>query len=365
MAATAQGGRDLIKRTVEQIQKDFYPGQTADNGGDPQTVQNFFPPAMAGFWSLLRECQIADGKFNRAEKEQIATVISFSNECKFCCASHSNFAAAAGADGEGLRAAVAANDPSLFKEERMKKVGQWVKDCQKKASPALKEAPPFSLDEAPEVIGTAFTFNYINRVVDKFLTEGLVLPLLPWPVRFLLHALPFLQKPFLGMFAGMVGKHIKEVGPVKQGEAVCIVGTDAKPPPGFEWSEKSVSIAKAFTYWCRAMDDLAKEYIPPEVTDFVGKYIDENYKGEDPPISRNWVFQAAEESGLSEAYQSATRFMLLMSFARFQIDGAIKADLKKHFPDFQTQRAMGMWAAHKTATAISKWEGESVMRMSK
>eukprot|EP00803_Ostreobium_quekettii_P001073 evm.model.scf_23.14 EVM.evm.TU.scf_23.14 scf_23:138729-141281(-) len=160
-------------------------------------------------------------------------------------------------------------------------------------------------------------------------------------------------------------EHMKRLGAVKEGEALAILGRDAKPRPEFRWNEKNECIAKVFAYWCWAMDELAEQYIPKEVTNFVGKYIEENYSGEDPPLSRNWVFKVAEETGMSEAQQCAIRFMLLLSFARFQIDGAIKADLKKHFPDYRTQRAMGIWAAHKTATAIAEWEGESVMRFTK
>ena len=73
-------------------------------------------------------------------------------------------------------------------------------------------------------------------------------------------------------------------------------------------------------------------------------------------------FPFAEETGLSEAQQSAVRYMLLMSFARFQIDGAIKRDLARHFPDAKSQRAMGMWAAFKTASAVSKWQGECALK---
>ena len=73
----------------------------------------------------------------------------------------------------------------------------------------------------------------------------------------------------------------------------------------------------------------------------------------------------AESSGLSEANQSAVRFMLLMSFAHFQIDEAIRDDLARHFPDEHERRAMGMWAGFQTAKLISKWAEESVMKFVK
>ena len=54
--------------------------------------------------------------------------------------------------------------------------------------------------------------------------------------------------------------------------------------------------------------------------------------------------------------------MLLISFARFQIDDTIRDDLAKHFPDEHTRKAMGMWTAFQTAKAISKWGGDSLLK---
>eukprot|EP00803_Ostreobium_quekettii_P002874 evm.model.scf_2651.1 EVM.evm.TU.scf_2651.1 scf_2651:3474-9936(-) len=306
--AISEEQSDLLEKTVSQVQKDFMPGQQAHNSGDPQSVHAFFPPAFAGFWAILREAAVADSRFTRAEKEQIAAFVSVSNECKFCTAAHTNFAIAAGADGDAVREAIAAGNPELLATARMRKICSWAKDAQEKRSSVLNE------------------------------------------------------RPFMNMVFGKVGNHIKGAGPVKQGESLAIVSQDAELPAAFRWTKGNASIAKAFAYWNWAMDELAKKYIPKEVTDFVGDYIEQNYTGQDPPISRKWVFNVAEETGLSEANQSAVRYMLLMSFARFQIDGSITGDLAKHFPDEHTQLAIGMWAAHQTAKEISKWGGEAALK---
>lgn len=42
------------------------------------------------------------------------------------------------------------------------------------------QKPPFSQDEAPEVLGVALFFNYINRLVDTYLTRDFTLPSMPW-----------------------------------------------------------------------------------------------------------------------------------------------------------------------------------------
>lgn len=57
----------------------------------------------------------------------------------------------------------------------------------------VHQAPPFSLSEAPEIIGTAFYFNFINRVVDEYLTTDLLLPDIPGPLKFVLRTFPDLQ----------------------------------------------------------------------------------------------------------------------------------------------------------------------------
>lgn len=35
----------------------------------------------------------------------------------------------------------------------------------------------------PEVLGVAFYFNYINRLVDTYLTRDATLPSMPWAVK--------------------------------------------------------------------------------------------------------------------------------------------------------------------------------------
>ncbi|CAD7698905.1 unnamed protein product [Ostreobium quekettii] len=365
MASTTDADhKELLERAVAQVQKELFPGHQPDNGApaDPEALHAFFPPVYAGCWAIYRECVVSDGSRTRRNKEPIAATISSSNGCKCCTTSHTNFAVAAGADGYSLRASIAAGDPSLLTEENVRKVCSWAKECQRRDAPALKEVPPFNMNEAPEIIGTIHMFNYLNRIVQKYLTTDLVLPAFPWPVKLLLRAFPFLQRPFFDLFFfSQLGKTVKEVGPLKQGASLEILVVDSQLPGEFQWAQRNASVAKAFTYWSWAMGELANKYIPKEVTKHVGKYIDEKYTGEAPPAANKWVYRVAKETGLSEAHQSAVRYMLLMSFARFQIDGAIKRALARHFPDGRTQRAMGMWAAFKTASAVSKWQGECAL----
>lgn len=79
-----------------QISRDFLPGTRADGPTDPLTVHVFYPPALSGLWSALREAVVADGTLARWKKEAVAAIVSKSNECAFCIAAHVDFASGAG-----------------------------------------------------------------------------------------------------------------------------------------------------------------------------------------------------------------------------------------------------------------------------
>src|SRR5262249_38608033 len=110
------------------------------------------PRLLAGVWCVLRETMIAAGNISRADKEAIATGVSQANECPYCVEVHNTMLGGAG---------VAASPKLLV----------WASHTLSPDTPAARQ-PPFRRENAAEIIGTAVTFHYVNRMVNIFLGDS-------------------------------------------------------------------------------------------------------------------------------------------------------------------------------------------------
>lgn len=50
----------------------------------------------------------------------------------------------------------------------------------------ILQKPPFTKEQAPEVLGVTFFFNYMNRIVDTYVTQDATLPTMPWFLKLLM-----------------------------------------------------------------------------------------------------------------------------------------------------------------------------------
>ncbi|GMH40350.1 hypothetical protein BSKO_08254 [Bryopsis sp. KO-2023] len=319
---------DLYDKTLEMISKSFMSTDGLKDGShNPLTFHMFYPPLLFGMMPMLQETVLVNGQLSRMDKETLASFVSNSNRCVFCTNAHQTMAESLGADLDELQRATEAEDPLALSNKRPGEIIKWMLAAQKKNAPEISQIN--LKEEVPEIIGTAFKFNYINRVVDTFVTREKMLP-----------------KKEGNSTADRLLK--KKRAPPLPGSAVEIMELSLKLPDDFSWAESNGPISQV--------------YIPQLVTDFVGKYIDENYDGSKPPLSRRWVFEVAEKLDGTESEEFAAAFMLLVSFARFQIDESLKKDFESHYQNFDTRRAMCAWAAFQTARRIAGWQGEALSR---
>ena len=136
----------------------------------PLTIHSACPEVMAGVWAAFREIFVVDPG-HRKERELVAAGVSLINECPYCVDVHSAMLDATG--DHGLAAAIrgdghqAADNPLL----------QWSK-ATLTPDAAIQTNRPFAQPLAPQMLGTAFLFHYINRMVSVFLDDS------PAPVRF-------------------------------------------------------------------------------------------------------------------------------------------------------------------------------------
>src|SRR5207237_2164674 len=98
-----------------------------------------------------------------SNKEAIATAISRINDCPFCVGAHAFLANVAGSKDDGEVLATGA--PTGIADRYRRDLAQWAAATRRPGDELLQRVP-FSEAEAPEVIGTAVGFHYINRVVE-------------------------------------------------------------------------------------------------------------------------------------------------------------------------------------------------------
>ncbi|MCZ0983633.1 carboxymuconolactone decarboxylase family protein [Streptomyces diastatochromogenes] len=119
----------------------------------PLALHSPAPEALAASWLLLRETLLAQGRVSRAAKEAVATAISRANDCPYCVEVHE--AKLATLTGAGAHGALA----------------DWA-DRNALGPAEGEERRPFDAADAPEILGTAVTFHYLNRMVRLFLPDS-------------------------------------------------------------------------------------------------------------------------------------------------------------------------------------------------
>ncbi|MGP4095974.1 carboxymuconolactone decarboxylase family protein [Nonomuraea sp. KM90] len=115
---------------------------------------------LAATWALLRESLLA-GRAPRTGKEVVALGVSMANRCPYCVAAHTTLLHATGEHrlGESIARGDTPEDPvhaALL---------AWARGG---------GAPPFPAELAPEYVGTALAFHFINRIASALLTENLL-----------------------------------------------------------------------------------------------------------------------------------------------------------------------------------------------
>ncbi|WP_392673772.1 carboxymuconolactone decarboxylase family protein [Streptomyces sp. LN785] len=116
------------------------------------------PDLLAAAWALLRE-SLLTGQAPRTGKEVVAAGVSLVNRCPFCVAAHTMLLHATG--DHRLAETIARGD--LPDDPGHRRLLAWGKD--------MSTPRPFPAAQAPEYIGTALSFHFINRIVSSLLTE--------------------------------------------------------------------------------------------------------------------------------------------------------------------------------------------------
>ncbi|MCH7689258.1 MAG: carboxymuconolactone decarboxylase family protein [Planctomycetes bacterium] len=304
----------------------------------PITIHAAVPELLAGVWSMTRESMVA-GDVSRAEREAIPAAVSHINQCPFCVDVHSTMLH--GGSEHGVAAAILSGNVDQLPDSRIGNIARWALATRSPGAEILR-TPPFSPEEAPELIGTAVAFHYINRMVNVFLDES-PFALLPIGLRW--------TKGFIPRVAGkVIAKRILGVS-VTPGESLDLL-PDAELPPEFSWAESNPAVAGAFARLSAVIEQAGADVLSDEVRDLVRQHV-ESWNGDDPGMSRRWVEDAV--AGLREPDQAAARLTLLTALASYQVDEKVIHEFRQHYPSDAQLIAATAWASFTAARKVSSW----------
>lgn len=304
----------------------------------PLTLHSPLPKLLAAVWAISREALIA-GPVDRSEREIVAAAISRINECPFCVEVHTTMLFGAGHSEIAKSLLLETHEGRA--QERGYQLARWAMATRTPGAKALR-TPPFSATEAPELIGTAVAFHYINRVVNVFLDAS------PLPVS----SIPRWMKAPFGQVAGrLFGKRIIGLS-VVAGESLPLL-KEGDLPKEFAWARgNNEAVAGAFSRLASTMEEIGQAVVPTPVRELVEAYLS-SWNGADPGISRQWVENAIAD--LPDDDQPCGRLALLSAIASHQVDADVIQAFRQHVPSDEALIGTVAWGSYLATRRISGW----------
>jgi AhpD family alkylhydroperoxidase len=269
----------------------------------PVALHAAAPDVLAAVWLMLRETLLAGDPAHRAAKEAVAASVSLANTCPYCVEVHG--AALVGVRGDGEARRIAAGRLDDVADPRLRELTRWAYGSGQWTA-ARRIAAPFPAAQAPLYIGVAVVFQYINRMVNVFLSDS---PLDPLPRRG--HAVG-------RAVAARVFGHFARVAQ-RPGLARDLL-PDAALPDDVAWAAGDRHIADAMARGCAAIEAAGAQVLPAAVRDLVTARLAD--PDAEPPgmIITPWL--AHEVAGLAPDERAAGRLALLTAWASHRVTDA-------------------------------------------
>jgi AhpD family alkylhydroperoxidase len=291
----------------------------------PLALHSPAPEALVAAWLLLRETLLAEGRVGRAAKEAVATAVSQANDCPYCVEVHEATLATLGAAG------------------RHGPLAEWARAAA--TVPAAAPAPaPFDAQEAPEILGTAVTFHYLNRMVRLFLPDSPVPASAPAAGR--------------GPAMRMVARALRpdRGRTVRPGASLGLLPA-APLPAGLDWAKATPAVAGALSRAVASVDAAAERWIPEAVRDLLHTEL-AVHDGTVPGPSRAWLDEAT--AGVPDGRLPAARLALLIALNPHQITDADIDAFRAVHPGDRELVELASWAALTAAVQTGVRLGEAV-----
>lgn len=294
------------------------------------------PAALCASWAIVREPTWGP-RVDRATKEAVAVAVSAANACPYCVDVHTTTLRVI--SGTASATAVAAGAADDIRDTRLRAVVRWARASRDPNADVVRRRP-FPDEQAPELIGVALAYHYINRMVNVFASPS------PFPARG-----PMAKSVFTWVAMPVFRTWLART--VRRGESLDLL-PPAPLPDDLGWARPDPLIADAFGRAAAAFDAVGVQAIPETVRGLVSTRLRE-WRGEDPGLSRAWVDAAVED--LPQRDQPIGRLALLSAFASYQVDDRVIADARAGAGPHADARliATGSWASFAAARRIGSW----------
>ncbi|MFI6509016.1 carboxymuconolactone decarboxylase family protein [Streptosporangium sp. NPDC050855] len=331
LAPVAPGGAPpLVAGVYAQLERDF--GMLAP----PVALHAPAPETLAACWTMLRETLVVPGLLGRAAKEVVATVVSLGNACPYCVDVHG--AMLHGLVGAADALAVTGGRDGAVADPGHRALAAWARAAGT-AEDAARHGLPFPPEWFPEQAGVLVTFEYLNRMVNVFLTGELMPRALPAPLR--------------GGLARLAGRVMRPVALRQAAPGDSLALLPAAPlPADLSWAAPSPAIAGALARASAAIEEAGRRSVPAGARRLVLAEL-ETWTGERRGPGRAWVNEAL--SGLPAAERPAGRLALLTAFASYQVDAAVIGELRRHGAGDRALVETAAWASLAAARRVARW----------
>jgi AhpD family alkylhydroperoxidase len=322
-----------VARIYDEVRRDF--GLLQDPAGNsPFLIHSVHPELLAAMWAAFYETVLAEGRVSRADKEAIAATVSRINDCPFCLEAHALLTDVAG-DAHDRRALMTGRIDGI-PSGRRRELAAWAA-ATRQPQHRLVRCPPFSRHESPEVIGTAVTFHYINRLVEVFqghqpLSTG------PGPRAFTI--------PVVSWLARRAMRRSRPPGRFVADSAAAAL------PADFGWARSAPAVASTQARFVAAVELAGRAALPEPCRQRVTSILAE-WDGVDLPLAADWLDEV--ESGLDHESRSGTRLTVLAALAPYRVDEKTVEQFRRFRPLDRDLVGAVAWAALNAARRIGSW----------
>jgi len=318
----------LVARVYPQIKKEF--GALVE----PFTLHAPSPELLAGAWSACRESLLV-GSVRRDVKEAVAATVSRINQCPYCVDAHTIMLNATSARNSAD--AIIHQQDDQIRDATVRSIVKWAAATRSPGAEVLL-SPPFSQKDAPEIIGTAVFFHYVNRMASVLLSKT------PLPSNH-----PLLKGFFKRMAGWFFSRAIHRSKPL--GASLELL-PESELPTDLAWAKRSPNIAGAFARFAAVVNRAGRDFIPEDVRDCVVKHV-QAWDGKDPRLGRHWVEEAM--SGLEEKSKDIGRLVLLTALAPYQVDKGVVNAFTTHITGDDRLLGALVWGSFTIARRIGTW----------
>jgi len=265
----------------------------------------------------------------------VAATVSRINQCPYCVDAHTIMLNATSARNSAD--AIIHQQDDQIRDPAVRSIVEWAAATRSPGAKVLL-SPPFSQKDAPEIIGTALFFHYVNRMVSVLLSNT------PLPSNH-----PLLKGFFRRMAGLFFSKAIHRSKPL--GVSLELL-PESELPADLAWAKTSPNIAGAFARFAAVVNRVGRDFIPEDVRDCVVKYV-RAWDGKNPGLGRHWVEEAM--NGLDEKSKDIGRLVLLTALAPYQVDeGVVNAFTAHIIGDDRLLGALA-WGSFTAARRIGTW----------